>query len=145
MFGWLKSKFGPKEPAPPAALSPLEAAKAHWARAGRPADQVSALEEVAACGGAEARAILEGALTNVESVHAQIAAARLLADLGDKAALPVLERVANPAFWKPSEEGRARAGAGFDMGMAAGRAAAQGNEALVRQACENALKRLREP
>jgi HEAT repeat protein len=143
MLDWLKSKLSPKPPAPPPALSPLEAAKAHWDRRGRPADQVNALEELAACGGPEARAIIEGALKDLSSVHAQIAAARLLADLGDPASVPVLKQVADRAFWKDSEDARARGHTGMGMGPEAGRAAAQGNEKLVRQACENALKRLK--
>lgn len=143
MLDWLKSKFSPKEPAPPSALSPLEAAKAHWDRRGRPADQVKALEELAACGGPEARAIIEGALKDLSFVHAQIGAARLLADLGDPASIPVLERVADHAFWKDSEDARMRGHMGMGLGPEAGRAAAQGNEKLVRQACENALKRLK--
>lgn len=142
MLGWLKSLLGEK-PAAPAAASPLEAAKAHWRRAGKPADQVKALEELAACGGPEARALLEGALADVASVHAQIAAARLLADLGDPAAVPALEKVADPAFWAPSEAARARSHTGMGVDRQAGLAAAQGNAKAVRTACENALKRLR--
>lgn len=142
MLGWLKALLG-KEPDPPPALSPLEAAKAHWRRAGRPADQVKALEELAACGGPEARALLEAALEDVASVHAQIAAARLLADLGGPDSVPVLERVADPTFWKKSEDARMRSHMGMGIGPEGGLAAARGNETMVRQACANALKRLR--
>lgn len=142
MLGWLKSLFGSEaQPAP--APSPLETAKAHWRRAGRPADQVKALEELAACGGPEARALIAAALEDVSSVHAQIAAARLLADLGGAESLPVLERVADPTFWKPSEDGRMRSHMGMGVGPEGGLAAARSNEKLVRQACQNALERLR--
>ena len=143
MLGWLKSLFGERPAAPGAALPPLEAAKAHWRRAGAPADQVRALEELAACGGPEARALLEAALENVASVHAQIAAARLLADLGGSESIPVLERVTDPGFWKKSEDARMRTHMGMGIGPEGGLAAARGNEKLVRQACEHALKRLR--
>lgn len=142
MLGWLKSLLS-KEEAAPAPLSPLEAAKEHWRNAGRPADQVNALEELAACGGGEARALLEEALQNVYSVHAQIAAARLLADLGDPASVPVLKRVGDPAFWKASEDARKRGHMGMGIGPEGGLAAARANEKLVRQACENALANLR--
>ncbi|TPW21440.1 MAG: hypothetical protein FD126_683 [Elusimicrobia bacterium] len=143
MFGWLRSLFGRKAPAAAAAPTPLEAAKEHWRNAGRPADQVKALEELAACGGDEARALIEDALREVASVHAQIAAARLLADLGSPASVAVLKLVGDPAYWKKSEEGRMRGHMGMGIGPEGGLAAARGNEKLVRLACENALKRMR--
>lgn len=143
-MGWFGSLFGKKgaEPAAPA-KTPLAAALERWANAGRPAEQVTALEALAEVGGPEARKVLEAVVQDVSSVHAQIAAARLLGETGDPAAAEVLRKVGDPAFWKASEDARSRSHAGMGLGPEAGRAAAQANEKLVRQACENALKRLK--
>ena len=146
MLAWLKSLFGAYEPVPsPGAptLTPLKAALERWRRAGRPAEQVTALEALAALGGPEARETLEAALQDVSSVHAQIAAARLLGELGDPAGAAALERVLTEGFWVPSREGRARGHSGLGIGPAGGLDAARQNEKLVRAACENALKKLK--
>ena len=143
-MGWFGSLFGKggAEPAPPP-KTPLAAALERWALAGRPAEQVGALEGLAAIGGPEARKVLEAALQDVSSVHAQVAAARLLGETGDQGAADVLRKVMDRAFWKPSEEARARSRSGMGIGPEGGRRAAQSDEKLVRQACENALKRLK--
>jgi HEAT repeat protein len=142
-MGFFGSLFGKKDPEPaPPAKTPLAAALERWANAGRPSEQVTALEALAEVGGPEARKVLEAAVQDVASVHAQIAAARLLGETGDPAAAEVLKKVADPAFWKASSDARARSHTGMGLGSEAGRAAAQGNEKLVRQACENALKKL---
>lgn len=143
-MGWFGGLFGKKdEGAAPPAKTPLAAALERWANAGRPAEQVTALEALAEVGGPEARKALEAAVQDVSSVHAQIAAARLLGETGDPTAAEVLKKVADPAFWTASADARARSHSGMGLGPEAGRAAAQGNEKLVRQACENALKRLK--
>lgn len=142
-MGLFDSLFGKKEPEPaPLPKAPLAAALERWARAGRPAEQVTALEALAAVGGPEARKVLEAAVQDISSVHAQIAAARLLGETGDPSAAEVLKKVMDPAFWLPSQRARAESGSGFGVGPAGGLAAAQANEKLVRTACENALKKL---
>ncbi len=113
MFSWLRSFFHPAipEPVPP----PATAAEAleRWRRAVRPAEQVSALEALAAFGEAEGKIILQAALKTAASAHTRIAAARLLAEAGSPGAAFLLRE-----------------------------AAKKDAEPLVRAACENALKKL---
>ena len=115
MLGWLKKLFEDPalpEPVPPPATA--EEALARWRKASRPAEQVTALEGLAAVGGSEGWLILQSVLKTGASPHTRIAAARLLGESGQK-------------------------GNAFLLGEAAKSDA----EPLVRTACENALANLR--
>ncbi len=143
MFGWLRALKRRKEPEAPPPMAGFEAALAAWRAAGRPPEQVKALEAVAACGDADARAVLEEALANLGSPHAQIAAARLLGERGDPAAIAALERAADPTFWRESEQRRAQGYSGFGTGPDAGLKEARRDESAVKTACAKALEKLK--
>ncbi|MBI3297157.1 MAG: HEAT repeat domain-containing protein [Elusimicrobia bacterium] len=143
MLGWLKSLFGPEapppEPPPARPISPLE----RFRSAGRPAEQVTALEALAKAGGPEALGELVRVIKDLSSIHAQIAAARLLGELGGPEARAALERVAGDDFWRESRGRRLQGGGGMGMSAAEGRRFAEQDEKMVRQACRNALEKLK--